>query len=119
MMGRFDGVFDRLCLINRIEKHERQAYLDLISSTWSRRSALEWQLRLSIPEGMVLKLKPSIHHEGDGWLVMPKTAQRDEIASRVIDIGIGEDRGSVILVGLSNAEIAGAYSLPNSSCNSS
>lgn len=80
---------------------------------------MQWELRVPLPEDMVVALRPNVVHVGDGWLVMPATSDRPEIASRVIDVGVGEMDGSVVLVGLSRERIDDAYSSSSSSCNSS
>lgn len=119
IVGRFDQAFGRLCTVNRIEAHERSAYLKLVSSRWRERSRHAWQLRLPIPEGMVLRLKPSVRHEGDGWLVMPPSGDRMGAETRVVDIGIGEEDDGLVLVGLSREQLKAAYASSSPSCNSS
>lgn len=118
-MGRFDEVFGRLCRINRIMPEERGSYLHRVSSLWEMRSRIAWELRLPIPEDMILELRPSVRHAGDGWLVMPATPTRGETSARVIDVGVGEMNGRVVLVGLSPSRIAAAYGSSDPSCISS
>lgn len=114
-MGRFDVVFERLRLVNRLSLEETADYLAIVDSDWRRRSTLEWQLRLPLPEGMVLRLRPGVHHEGDGWLVQEASERRPECATRLIDVGIGLLDGDVVVVGAARTEIEQAY---GSSCES-
>lgn len=113
MMGRFDEAVGRLARINRLRNDEIASYVQNVSENWHRRSSMSWQLRLSFPEDMVLDLRPSVRHVGDGWLVMPASAHREETVARVIDVGIGEIEGRVVLVGMGGDRIAEAYANAN------
>jgi hypothetical protein len=117
--GRFDQAFGRLCTVNRIRDDERMAYIARVSSTWRARSAREWQLRLPLPEGLSLRLRPSVRHEGDGWLVMPPSAGAPGACTRVVDVGVGQTAEGVVLVGVSDGALSDAYGSSISSCNSS
>lgn len=109
IIGRFDQAFGRLCSINRIRDHERSAYLARVSATWRARSEREWQLRLPLHEGLHLRLRPSVRHDGDGWLVMPATSNSPGAQTRVVDVGIGETSSGVVLVGISADALSHAY----------
>jgi hypothetical protein len=108
-MGRFDTVFARLCRINRIAQWERGRYLDAVESAWMRRSRWQWQLRIPLPEDVMLTLRPDVRHEGDGWLVRDATDGKPASATRVIDVGVGEMGGRVVLVGVGRQRMADAY----------
>lgn len=109
--GKFEETFNRLCKINRIYRHEREAYIDLVNETWERRSKLSWQLDIRFPPDHIAELRPSIIHDGDGWLIMPASGDRPERVTRVINVGVGTCKGKTVLVGLHHDEIEQAYSI--------
>lgn len=107
MRGRFGLAFSRLCAVNRISTLEAPVYLREIESRWEIRSDMEWALDLRLPAGMRLDVRPSVIHAGDGWL-MGRTA-KEEVAVRVVDVGVEETAGRVTLVGLTKEQLAQAH----------
>lgn len=96
--GRFDRVFDRLCRMNRLEDRERPGYRDLVFDLWSARSSREWELDLSVSGDMTLELKSSILYAGDNWVVQPATANRGEVASRIVNAEVLSDGRRLVVV---------------------
>lgn len=66
--GRFDQVFGRLCVANRILPNEREAYYGIIVRRFRSRSAQYWDLDLSLLAGRGLRLKKAVGHQGEGIL---------------------------------------------------
>jgi hypothetical protein len=66
--GRFDQVFGRLCVANRILPHEREYYYGVIVRRFRARSAMFWDLDLSMLAGRGLRLKKAVGHQGEGIL---------------------------------------------------
>lgn len=58
LKGRFERAFDRLAIINRLEKTELNSFLSKIKRKYYRRSDIEWVLDLSYLAGRSHDLRP-------------------------------------------------------------
>lgn len=66
--GRFDQVFGRLCVANRILPHEREGYYAIIVGRFRARSTSHWDLDLSMLSGRGSRMKKAVTHRGEGIL---------------------------------------------------
>lgn len=100
IVGNFGGVFRRLCLVNRIERDEKEAYLSAIFSLFEQRSAIEWSLDVSDAVRALgsLSLKEDVLFDGDGWIYRPAGSGRPETAMRIVGSEIGYDGRRLVLV---------------------
>jgi len=98
--GRFDPVFDRLCVMNRIRPDERMRYQEAIFDLWEERSRREWELDLSVSvsRDADLVLKSSILFAGDNWVVQPANGRRGEVASRIVNAEVLSDGRRLVVV---------------------
>lgn len=67
--GRFEEVFQRLAMLNRLEESELRPYYQAVVALYDLRSSRRWTLDLSLVHGRHLKLANSVRREEGGRLV--------------------------------------------------
>lgn len=100
VVGNFGGVFHRLCMINRIEFHEEDAYKEAIFSLFEERSRTEWKLDVSaaVEHLGALYLKADVLFAGDGWIHRPSEDGESDVAMQIVNCDIGFDGKRLVLV---------------------
>jgi len=98
--GRFDFAFSRLCVINRIQKIEQEAYRRSIVEKYEARSRREWSLDISTIFSMVdaLPLKSKFLYGGDEWVFFQPNGLHQERRTRVLGADFGSDGKRLFLV---------------------
>lgn len=100
IVGNFGGVFNRLCVLNRIEPWEEREYRETIFSLFEQRSRMEWAIDVSdaIEALGHLSLKADVLFAGDGWIHRPGKDMRDDAAVRLVGCDIAFDGKRLVLV---------------------
>lgn len=100
IVGNFDGVFSRLCSLNRILDEEKDVFKDAIFGKYIDRSKFNWSIDVSgaFQIARSLSLKSDIFFEGDGWIVRPAKQGKPEIAVHLVNVEIASDGKRLVLV---------------------
>ena len=100
VIGNFDGVFGRLCALNRITPREREDYRNAIFSKFEDRSRHDWAIDVSSVFDHVpsLALKADVLFGGDGWIWRPGKNGAPDTSVRLVGVSIGSDGKRLHLV---------------------
>ena len=100
VVGNFDGVFDRLCAVNRIKDNERCAYRNAIFDKYERRSTVQWSLDVSWALKILpsLALKTDVLFDGDGWIWREAKGERPQTEMQLVNVEIGSDGRRLFLI---------------------
>lgn len=100
VVGNFDGVFRRLCVLNRVRDEERDSYKSAIFSRFEDRSRYDWAIDVSSVFSYVpsLALKADVLFGGDGWIWRPGKEGAADTAVKLVGVSIGSDGKRLHLV---------------------